>query len=158
MKRNQIYLMAILGTFLVSSIAFPFFFISPSTTGNLQNFPGIEFPEQNEFNYTVGAQTKALAIYPQNPKNFPGVDQRRLFGGVWIEYSCDNCTEELESLRKIVEKYYPRVYISPGHGNYSLRLASAINTETFENFSIEEVEKFICANLYNPPDICILIS
>jgi hypothetical protein len=153
MDRKQLYSIIMLSILLISSIAVAFFSAPIQQNQDLSNL----FPKHNEFNETVDFTTQSLAINPQNPRNFPGVEIERLYGGVWIEYSCKNCSEQLAELKKIVEKYYPRVYISPGTGNYSLYLRSAFSSKPLDNFNLSEAEKFICSNLYNPPDVCILV-
>lgn len=149
---RQIFSIFMFLVFIGSTFGFALFF----SGGNSKN-SGKKFLNENIFDEPVDYQTKIDAITPVNPNLYPEIPLERKLGGVWIEYSCNNCSEIVNELEDIVNLYYPRVYVSPSkrERNETIFLISPQETKLME-FNRTEIEDFICRNLIYPPDICTL--
>ena len=115
------------------------------------------FLNQNIFDTPVSPEIQRDVLMIENPNLHPKIPLGRKIGGIWIEYSCANCTSLISNLTQIVNKYYPRVYISPDQNLTSqLLLLSWSDKEELNDFNKTEIENFICSHLVMPPDACAL--
>ena len=170
MKRQQMGVIFVAVMFLGSTIGFAFFSAPrrdrseayeninyseyPPTHGTREE----EFLKKNIFEEEVPEPIQVNMLTPYNPSNYPNEPYRRVIGGIWIQYSCENCSTLVSKLEEITKQYNPRVYLAPySKMDSKIALTAYYESNKMEEFNRTAIEDFICNKLkYERPDRCAL--
>lgn len=170
MKRQQILVIFVSVMFLGSIISFAFTY-APDTSADRSNrdynyteYPPThgdyinEFPDRNIFEEEVPEPVQVNVLNPYDPSDFPNKPRKRVIGGVWIQYSCKNCSSLVSKLEEITNQYSPRVYLAPySKMEAKIALTAYYKSKKMDEFNGTAIEDFICDNLRTDmPDRCAL--
>ncbi|MBI2873821.1 MAG: DUF3105 domain-containing protein [Firmicutes bacterium] len=106
------------------------------------------FLDRNIFEEPVPEKIQVHALEPHAPTAHEGSDPEKAKGGVFIQYSCRDCTELVDQLKPFVERYAPRVYLAPYYKmDRKIALTAWERIEFLDDINEETITRFIETNL-----------